>query len=155
MKSLIPGTGPVCTPQTLVASFMKMATRHCFHMKYKSFGPYSFIEYKCTELNKAMATTVYYSISQNLTQSFHLPEDALHEILIKMAPYTFYYFDSADGWRRCTICILMPALSFQIRWAYKQTLKKWFLDREIKLILNCGMNGIFVIIIFDKWLHVS
>ena len=66
-------------------------------MKYKSFGPYSFIEYKCTELNNAMATTVYYSISQNLMQSFHLPEDALHEILIKLAPYTLYYFDSVDG----------------------------------------------------------
>ena len=50
-------------------------------MKYKSFRPYSFIEYKCTELNKAMATTVHYSISQNLMQSFHLPEDALHETL--------------------------------------------------------------------------
>ena len=66
-------------------------------MKYKSFGPYSFIEYKCTELNNAMATTVYYSISQNLTQSFHLPEDALHKILIKLVPYTIYYFDSVDG----------------------------------------------------------
>ena len=66
-------------------------------MKYKSFGPYSFIEYKCTELNYVMATTFYYSISQNLTQSFHLPEDALHEILIKLAQYTLYYFDSVDG----------------------------------------------------------
>ena len=66
-------------------------------MKYKSFGPYSFIEYKCTELNNAMATTVYYLISQNLTQSFHVPEDALHEILINLAPYTLYYFDSVDG----------------------------------------------------------
>ena len=44
-----------------------------------------------------MATTVYYSNSQNLRQSFHLPEDALHEILIKLAPYTLYYFDSVDG----------------------------------------------------------
>ena len=24
--------------------------------------------------------------------SFYLPEDALHEILIKLAPYTLYYF---------------------------------------------------------------
>ena len=44
-----------------------------------------------------MATTVYYSISQNLTQSFHLPEDGLHEMLIKLAPYTLYYMDSVDG----------------------------------------------------------
>ena len=66
-------------------------------MKYKHFGSYSFIEYKCMELNNAMATTVYYSISQNLTQSFHLPEDALHEILIELAPYTLYYFDSVGG----------------------------------------------------------
>ena len=66
-------------------------------MKYESFEPYSFIEYKCTELNNAMATTVYHSISQNLTQSFHLTEDALHEILIKLATYTLYYFDSVDG----------------------------------------------------------
>ena len=66
-------------------------------MKYKSFGPYSFIEYKSTELNNAMTTTVYYSISQNLTQSFHLPENALHGILIKFAPYALYYLDSVDG----------------------------------------------------------
>ena len=46
------------------------------------------------------------------TQSFfYLPEDALHEILIKLAPYTLYYFDSGDGRRRCTIGILMPDLS--------------------------------------------
>ena len=32
-----------------------------------------------------MPTTVYFSINQNLTQSFHLPEDALHEILIKLS----------------------------------------------------------------------
>ena len=43
--------------------------------------------------------------------SFYLPEDALHEILIKLAPYTLYYFDSVDGRRRCTIGILMPDLS--------------------------------------------
>ena len=41
----------------------------------------------------------------------HLPEDALHEILIKLAPYTLYYFDSVDGRRRFTIGILMPDLS--------------------------------------------
>ena len=29
--------------------------------------------------------------------SLHLPEDALHEILIKLAPYTLYCFDSVDG----------------------------------------------------------
>ena len=58
--------------------------------------------------------------------SFYLPEDALHEILIKFAPYTLYYFDSVDGRRRCTISILMPDLSFRIRWAYKQTYKKRF-----------------------------
>ena len=79
-------------------------------MKYKSFGLYSFIEYKCTELNNAMTNTVHYSISQNLTQSYHLPEDALHEILIKLAPYTLYSFDSVDGRLRCTIGILMPDL---------------------------------------------
>ena len=39
--------------------------------------------------------------------SFYLPEDALHEILIKLAPYTLNYFDSVDGRRR----ILMPDLS--------------------------------------------
>ena len=66
-------------------------------MKYKSIGLYSFIENKCMELNNAMATTVYYSIGQTLTQSFHLPEDALHEILIELAPYTLYYFDSVNG----------------------------------------------------------
>ena len=27
----------------------------------------------------------------------HLPEDAFHAILIKLAPYTLYYFDSVDG----------------------------------------------------------
>ena len=35
--------------------------------------------------------------AKNLTESFHLPEDALHEILIKLAPYILYYFDSVDG----------------------------------------------------------
>ena len=49
--------------------------------------------------------------SSNLSCSFYLPEDALHEILIKLAPYTLYYFDSVDGRRRCTIGILMPDLS--------------------------------------------
>ena len=63
--------------------------------------------------------------------SFYLPEDALHEILIKLAPYTLYYFDSVDGRRRCTIGILMPDLSS-------------FINRQLK-ILNCGMNAIFVI----------
>ena len=63
--------------------------------------------------------------------SFCLPEDALHEILIKLAPYTLYYFDSVDGRRRCTIGILMPDLSS-------------FINRQLK-ILNCGMNAIFVI----------
>ena len=47
--------------------------------------------------------------------SFYLPEGALHEILIKLAPYTLYYFGSVDGRRRCTIGILMPDLSFRIR----------------------------------------
>ena len=72
--------------------------------------------------------------------SFYLPEDALHEILIKLAPYTLYYFDSVDGRRRCTIGILMPDLSSFINRQLKA-----ILDREIKLILNCGMNAIFVI----------
>ena len=63
--------------------------------------------------------------------SFYLPEDALHEILIKLAPYTLYYFDSVDGRRRCTIGILMPDLSS-------------FINRQLK-ILNCGMNAMFVI----------
>ena len=63
--------------------------------------------------------------------SFYLPEDALHEILIKLAPYTLYYFNSVDGRRRCTIGILMPDLSS-------------FINRQLK-ILNCGMNAIFVI----------
>ena len=62
-----------------------------------------------------MATTVHYSISKNLTKSFHLPKDALHEILIKLAPYTLYYFDSVDGRRCCNIGILMPDPSFRIR----------------------------------------
>ena len=62
-----------------------------------------------------MATTAHNSISQNLTQSFHLHEDALHEILIKLAPYTLYYFDSVGGRLPCTIGILMPDLSFPIR----------------------------------------
>ena len=53
--------------------------------------------------------------SAKTLQSFHLPEDALHEILIKFAPYTFYYFDSVDRRRRSTIGILMPDLSFRIR----------------------------------------
>ena len=65
-------------------------------MTYKSFGPYSFIEYKCTELNNAMATTVYYLFSQNLTQRFHLPEDALHEILIIIGPLYIILLDSVD-----------------------------------------------------------
>ena len=44
-----------------------------------------------------------------------LPEGALHKILIKLAPYRLYYFDSVDGRRRCTIGILKPDLSFRIR----------------------------------------
>ena len=47
--------------------------------------------------------------------SFYLPEGALHEILIKLALYTLYYFGSVDGQRRCTIGVLMPDLSFRIR----------------------------------------
>ena len=48
---------------------------------------------------------------QTQSFSFYLPEDALHEILIKLAPYTLYYFGSVNGRRRCTIGILMPDLS--------------------------------------------
>ena len=55
--------------------------------------------------------------------SFYLPEDALHEILIKLAPYTLYYFDSVDGRRRCTIGILIPDLSS-------------FINRQLKAILD-------------------
>ena len=47
--------------------------------------------------------------------SFYLPEGALLEILIKLAPYTLYYFGSVGGRRRCTIGILMPDLSLRIR----------------------------------------
>ena len=67
------------------------------------------------------------------TQSFafYLPEDALHEILIKLAPYTLYYFDSVDGRRRCTIGILMPGLSSFINRQLKA-----ILDREIKINLK-------------------
>ena len=56
--------------------------------------------------------------------SFYLPEDALHEILIKLAPYTLYYFDSVDGRRRCTIGILMPDLSSFINRQLKSDFKK-------------------------------
>ena len=97
MEKLDPQGGASLHPSGLSGFIYEECHETLLHMKYKSFGPYSFIEYKCTELNNAMATTVYYSISQNLMQSFHLHEDVLHEILIKLAPYTLYYFDSVDG----------------------------------------------------------
>ena len=54
---------------------------------------------------------IFGQIRKTQSFSFYLPEDAVHEILIKLVPYTLYYFDSVDGRRRCNIGILMPDLS--------------------------------------------
>ena len=64
MEKLDPRGGASLHPSGLSGFIYEEGHQTLLHMKYKSFGPYSFIEYKYTELNNAMATTVHYSISQ-------------------------------------------------------------------------------------------
>ena len=64
MEKLDPQGGASLHPSDLSGFNYEEGHQTLLYKLYKSFGSYSFIEYKFTELNNAMATTVHYSISQ-------------------------------------------------------------------------------------------